>query len=148
MPTYYSDRVRSDGAHHIKSGFGLIADVCVVSVGTALINNDIIKLFTVPKGARVLGLSVAGHGVQSGTDSVYTIGDTGDTDRLVTTANGLNLRSNNAVQNIGIGSIAGASAGIGHVYAANTDIEMLITTAGTGMTTGGRIICMILYWME
>lgn len=148
MATYYSDRSSAAGTHAVKGGFGLIVDKCTVSVATALVNSDVIKLFTVPKGAKILSIMVAGYGIQSGTDAVYTIGDTGDTDRLVTVANGLNLRSNNAAQTLGIGSIASATTGLLYEYTAATDINMTITTAGTGMTTGGKIQCVILYFIE
>lgn len=148
MATYYSDRVNANGTHNIRAGFGLVTDICTVSVGTALVNSDLIKLFTIPSGARVTNIQVAGYGVQSGTDAVYTIGDVTVTNRLVTVANGLNLRSNNASQAAGIFSIPSATLGIGYKYTANTDINMTITTAGTGMTTGGTIIVLIQYFME
>lgn len=147
MATYYSDRVRSDATHPVQANNGLVVDFCEVSVGTALVGSDIVKLFTVPKNARVLSVLVAGYGIQSGTDSVYTVGDAGDTDRFVTIANGLNLRSNNASQNLGMFSIDGATTGIGHKYTADTDVNLTITTAGTGMTTGGKIHAAIFYFI-
>ena len=147
MATYYSDRTSSNSSHAIKGGFGLVVDTCVVSVGTALVNNDIIKLFTVPKGARVVTVMVQGVGVQSGTDSEFELGDSGDQNRFMGAST--NLRP--AINSIYCSCLPvdkSASTSIFYTYTANTDIELKITTAGTGMTTGGTIVSSIMYFLE
>ena len=145
MAIYYSDRVNEEGTQNIKGGLGLIIDNCTVSVGTALVNNDRIKLFTLPKGSRVLGLQVQGVGVQSGTDSLFSIGDEADPDRFQTGV--INLRSNSLDTYIYlIPSEKTATTGIFNEYEEDTDVELKITTAGTGMTTGGKINAVIYYF--
>ena len=147
MATYYSNRSSSNGSHEIKGGFGMISDYCEVSVGTALVNNDIIKLFTLPKGARVIAMTVLGQGVQSGADSVFDVGDSGDQDRIM--GGQTTLRSSSyASYWWTIPTAKSATTAPFHVYTANTDIELKITTAGTGMTTGGKIVAGIIYFLE
>jgi hypothetical protein len=147
MPTYYSDRMNAAATEPVQGGNGLIFDFAEVSVGTALVNDDIVKLFKLPKGAYVVGLLIAGYGVQSGTDAVYTVGDSDDPDRYITTANGLNLRSNNASQTWGMGILPTATAGFGYKTTASVDVDLKITTAGTGQTTGGKIRAGIMYYI-
>ena len=149
MATYYSDRMSSNSSHAIKAGGAIVGDVCEVSVSVALVNNDIIKLFTVPKGARVVTVMLQGVGVQSGTDSEFELGDSGDTERLLIASAGQYLRSNKHDAYFYLNSSAKTTANnTFHTYAANTDIEMKITTAGTGMTTGGKIVAAILYYVD
>jgi hypothetical protein len=147
MATYYSDRMNAAATEPVQGGNGLIFDFAEVSVDVALVNSDVVKLFKLPKGAYVVGVYIAGHGVQSGTDAVYTVGSGDDPDRFVTVANGLNLRSNNAAQTWGIGCIPSATSGFGYKTTAETDVDLTITTAGTGMTTGGKIKAGIMYYI-
>lgn len=149
MATYYSDRVNSLGTHAIKGGTGIVYDECTVTIGSvALATNDVIHLFTVPAGAVVRSLSVIPVGaVQSGTDSVFTVGDlAGDTDRYYTTSSGTSLRSNNIYYYDGL--FGGALATNNTPYATDTTIIMTITTGGTGMAADKAIVVRISYFME
>jgi hypothetical protein len=146
MPTYYSNRVRPDGRQSIKKDSGLTVDYAIVNIATALVNSDVVKLFTVPKNAEILGFMIQGHGVQSGTDSQFKLGDADDDDRFG--AGLTNLRTNySATIMAGPHSATGAT-GFGYKYTADTDIELIITAAGTGMATGGTIKAAVFYYIN
>lgn len=159
MATYYSDRVNSLGTHAIKGGNGLIADFCTATdASTALGAADIIKLFTLPKGATVVGLKYGGTARNSGNDRVLTIGDADDTDRLVVTASGSFFRDNSVsladfiagnstVNHSGTGSSVVMTKGLGYTYTADTDIIATITSAGTGNAADWVFNCFIEYYI-
>lgn len=148
MATYYSDKANVEGTKTPKGGLNLIADVCTFDIGTALATNDVIKLFKLPKGASVVGITGCGRGVQSGTDAVFTIGDATDPDRFWETSLGNTLSSTQFDHYLFLGrGRYGATEGVFNSYDEATDIEMKITTGGTGMTTGGQIVMAIFYTM-
>lgn len=148
MATYYSDRAPLNNSASPKGGFGYVKDRCVVTIGSvALATNDVINLFVLPKGSLVTGVLVTPVGtIQSGTDSVYTIGDSGgDTDRYVNTANGTSLRSN--ISGYYMGLFGAALTTSNTPLADDTTIIMTITTGGTGMATDRAIIVNIEYYI-
>lgn len=159
MPTYYSNRTSSTGSHYVRKDHGLNADFCIATdASTALVLNDVIKLFTVPAGAIIVGLKYGGTARNSGNDRALTIGDAGDTDRLVTTASGTFFRDNSVsmadfvagnstVNHAGTGSSVVVNKGFGYKYTADTDIIATITTAGTGNAADWVFQCFIEYYI-
>lgn len=137
MATYTSDRVST--LIPARDGIGVVHQICSYTVTTALILADIVQLFKIPEGAIVLDLMVASDGTQSGSDSVFTVGDTADTDRYIAVAGGLALRTGGGLARLGV------QTGVGFTNTADTTIDLIITTAGTGQTTGGIIKASILY---
>lgn len=136
--TYQSDKVAS--SIPARSGVGVVTQVCSFSVATALVVNDVIQLFKVPQNAVILNLWVSSDGTQgANTDSVFTVGDGADTDRFITTAGGLILRSGGGV------AFMNAFAGAGYQYTAEDTVDLKVTTVGTGQTTGGTIRAGIIY---
>lgn len=151
MATYYSDRVREDRRHSIKKESGLNVDFATVSIGTALVNSDVIKLFTLPKNAEIVGFMIQGHDVQTGNDSVAKLGDAGDDDRFGAAIH--NLRTNvpaalAAGPHSATVTSGNPATGMGHKYAADTDVDLIITTAGTGQKTGGVIKAAAFYYVN
>lgn len=147
MPTYYSNRVKATGVQAVQKQLGLTTDVFEFSPATALVNSDVIKLVTVPKGAKIINIRVGGKGIQSGTDSVFALGDAADDDRFG--AGYQTLRSNVTTQtDIPSAGVTGGEivSGAGYEYTADTDLELKITTAGTGQTTGGKIFGVVQYY--
>lgn len=149
MATYYTDRTETGTAGNTTTvipprvdGRGLIAQSCEITVGTALANNDIIELFKVPLGAVVIDLMVSSDGTQgANNDAVFTVGDGDDTDRYITTAGGLALRTGGGLNRMN------AHTGLHNKYTADDTIDLKVTTAGTGQTTGGKIRAHVVYSM-
>jgi hypothetical protein len=150
MATYYSDRTIAGTAGNTATrtpsridGRGLVHQVCAYSVATAFGASDVLQLFTVPAGAIILDGGVASGGTQgANNDAVFTVGDGGDTDRYITTSAGLVLRTGGGVVRFT------ALAGFVYEYSAEDTIDLLITTVGTGQTTGGYVTGWILYAMN
>lgn len=148
MATYYASRVSSSNTSIVTSpparykNDALVSQVAEFTVGTALAATDVIQLFTVPKGATVLDIYVSSSGTQSGSDSVFTLGDGNVTDRYITVAGGLALRTGGAISRMN------AHTGTGYVYPDEDTIDLLMTTTGTGQTTSGVIRATVLYAPE
>lgn len=159
MPTYYSNRINAANTHPVQGGNGLVCDFCLATdASTALVLNDVIKLFTIPKGAIIIGLKYGGTARNSGNDRVITIGDAADPDRLVVTASGTFFRDNSVsmadfiagystVNHAGTGSSVVVSRGFGYRYTADTEIIATVTTAGTGNAADWVLQCAIQYYI-
>ena len=150
MATYYTDRTLAGTAGNTATrtparvdGRGLVSQIATITIGTALANNDIIQLFTMPAGAVIEDLTVSSDGTQgANNDAVFTVGDGDDADRYITTAGGLALRTGGGVNRLN------NYAGHGHTYSAEDTIDLKVTTQGTGQTTGGVIRASVLYRMN
>lgn len=143
MATYYTDRTNADDTIPARSGLGLIVQKATITIGTALATNDIIQLFKVPSGAIIHDLTVSSNGTQSGnSDAVFSVGIGGDTDKFITTAAGLKLRSGGGVVSID------NEDGHAYTFTADDTIDLLVTTGGTGQTTGGIINATVAYSLE
>ena len=160
MATYYSNRVAADGSHYIRREQGLTTDYCIATdASTALVLNDTIKLFTLPKGAIIAGLVFGGTARNSGNDRVITVGDAGDTSRLLLSGSGTFSRNSNSTSynytaglgttnHSGTGSSVVMTKGFGYKYTADTDIIATVATAGTGNAADWVINCMIQYFIQ
>lgn len=140
MPNYNTDKVSNSVP--ARAGYGTVSISGEMTVGTALILNDTVSLFKLPANAVIRDLYVSSGGTQSGADSVFTVGDSGDTDRYITTAGGLALRTGGGVSRLN------AHTGVNYQNTAETTVQLLITTAGTGQTTGGVIRFSAIYDMQ
>ncbi|MBP9838885.1 MAG: hypothetical protein KBC84_09240 [Proteobacteria bacterium] len=159
MATYYSNRTSSNNSHSIKSGFDLITDFCIATdASTALVLSDVIKLFTIPKGAIILSMVFGGTARNSGNDRVVTVGDASDTDRFLTTSAGtifrdssvysyFNLAGQGTANHSGTGSSAVITRGLGYKYTEDTDLQITVTTAGTGNAADWVLSCAIQYYI-
>jgi hypothetical protein len=99
-------------------------------------------LFKLPANAVLRDITISSNGTQSGADSVFTVGDSVDTDRYITTAAGLALRTGGSVARLN------AHAGLNFQNTAETTVQLLVTTVGTGQTTGGIIKFSAIYDMQ
>lgn len=138
--TYYSDRTKAVAAGNTSTyppargdGRGFVNQAFSFTVETALVVNDVIQLVKVPAGATILDLVVISGGTQSGSDSVFQVGDGSDTDRYITTAGGIIMRSGGGMVRLN------AFAGINYNYTNEDTIDLLLSTVGTGQTTGGYV---------
>ena len=141
-PTYSSGKPARTGMDTVTVLFGIL------DVSVALATSDTINLCKIPAGAQMIDVAIMSAGTQSGSDSTFTVGDSGDTDRFITTAGGLALRSGGGVSRMNGAALSAATTGIGYEYTADTDLVMTIATAGTGQTTGGRITGYAQYRMK
>ena len=145
MPNYNSSRISNALPARARNGFEVVFSG-TVTVGVALILSDTVTLAKLPVGAMIVDVKIKSNGTQSGSDSVFTVGDSTDTARYITTAAGLALRSGGGYSSL---NAVGATKGAGYVITSTTDTVILtITTAGTGQTTGGLIDCFITYTMQ
>lgn len=142
-PTYSSGKPARTGMDTVTVLFGIL------DVSVALATNDTINLCKIPAGAQMIDVAIMSAGTQgANSDSTFTVGDSGDTDRFITTAGGLALRSGGGVSRMNGAALSAATTGIGYEYTADTDLVMTITAQGTGQTTGGRITGYAQYRMK
>lgn len=141
-PTYSSGKPARTGMDTVTVLFGIL------DVSVALATSDTINLCKIPAGAQMIDVAIMSAGTQSGSDSTFTVGDSGDTARFITTAGGLALRSGGGVSRMNGAVLSAATKGIGYEYTADTDLVMTITLQGTGQTTGGRITGYAQYRMK
>lgn len=144
MPTYFSSRVSTSntvlaGDIPARQSEQVTSQVTEITIGTALVASDIIQLFTLPRGAVILNLIISSNGTQSGSDAVFTVGDTAVNNRYILVAGGLALRTGGGV------NVLGAHTGLGYVIPAESTMNLYITTVGTGQTTGGVIRAQVTY---
>jgi hypothetical protein len=141
MANYNTDKVAS--TVFPRAGTGTVSVSGEMTVGTALLLNDTVSLFKLPPNAVIRDLHISSSGTQgANSDSVFTVGDSGNTARYITTAGGLCLRSGGGVSRLN------AHAGVNYQNTAETTVQLLVTTVGTGQTTTGVIKFSAIYDMQ
>jgi hypothetical protein len=140
MPTYLSNKMQPGVV--TRAGMGVQSVSGTYTIATTLILNDLIHLCRVPANAVIRDIMVSSNGTQSGADSVFTVGDSVDEDRFITTAAGLSFRTGGGVARLN------ATTGLDHQYADETIIYVKLTTLGTGQTTGGVVRFVVIYDMQ
>jgi len=141
MANYNTDKVASGVV--TRAGMGTQSISGEITIGTALAASDTISLFKLPPNSVIRDLMISSNGTQgANSDSVFTVGDSGDTDRYITTAGGLCLRSGGGVSRLN------ATTGLNYQNTSETTVQLLITTVGTGQTTGGVVKFTAIYDMQ
>ena len=123
MATYSSTRISNPVP--AKTGVGVVSVHASVTTSAAVAAADLVKFFTVPAGATIIGGTFSSTDIDTnGTPTASLIvGDAGDTDRLF------------AATTIGqAGGITNdlAIAGHGYKYTADTDIYATVSAVATG----------------
>lgn len=107
---------------------------------TALGVGDIIKLFRIPAGAKVLSvLTKADDADSNGSPTIaFNLGDTGSANRY--------LSASNIAQAGGIAESAIGAAFKGYEYTADDTIQIAITAAAATQTAGAAIEVFLTYY--
>lgn len=140
MPTYLSNKMQPGVV--ARAGLGTQSVSGEYTVATALVLNDLVHLCRLPANSVVRDLIVSSNGTQSGSDSVFTVGDAADEDRYITTAAGLALRTGGSVARLN------TTNGVNFQNTAETILYLKLTTVGTGQTTSGVIKFSVIYDMQ
>lgn len=140
MANYNTDKVASGVV--TRAGMGTQSISGEITIGTALAASDTISLFKLPPNSVLREIIITSNGTQSGSDSVFTVGDSGDTDRYITVAGGLALRTGGGLSRLN------AHTGLNYQNTSETTVQLLITTVGTGQTTGGVVKFTAIYDMQ
>jgi hypothetical protein len=140
MPTYLSNKMQPGVV--ARAGMGTQSVSGEYTVAPALILNDLVHLCRLPANSVVRDVMVSSNGTQSGADSVFTVGDSVDEDRYITTAAGTALRTGGGVARLN------ATTGLNFQNTAETILYLKVTTVGTGQTTGGVIKFSVIYDMQ
>lgn len=138
MTTYKSNKVAATIPARAL-GPTTTMQACSYTVSTALANNDVIQLFTIPAGAVITYLVVSSDGTGSGSNSTFEVGDGDDTDRYLLSTGGTALRSGGGTNQ------CTRHNGIGYAYTAEDTIDLKVIEQGVGSTTGGVIRAVVHY---
>ena len=127
MATYESSKV-ADGVQPKGLRVGLVAVDAQFSVGAAgsLAAGDVIQMIKVPKGAKLVYLSVSGG---SG-DALVAVGDGGDTDRYIAYAT---MSSSSTV----VRTITLHANNVPYEYSVDDTIDINVSTVSVATITGG-----------
>lgn len=101
------------------------------AIGAALVINDVIQMVKVPKGARIVGVTLGADDLDTNGAPTITldVGDGGVSDRFVAAST---IAQSGAAPATGI-----AKAGFGYVYTADDTVDVLVKAApATGATSG------------
>lgn len=122
-----------------RGGTGIVSVSATYEIAEAIEADDIFQMVKVPKGARIVDITLATDALDSGTDAiVLAVGDVTTADRFIT------------------GSTVGYSGGIaklnqvdgmGYVYPADDTIDVTCTTGPDSGTATGTISLTVVYDM-
>jgi len=138
MATYYSDLVTAGVP--AKTGIEKVTQIGKLTIGTALVANDILQMVPVPRGAKITDISIQASG-SLGSTLTAEIGDGSLTNRFQSAA----AFGQGAA---GLNRMTAGSAGtaLGYQYTVNDTVDIKIATAAAG-TTGQTVTCVVEYIM-
>ncbi len=129
MATFTATAARTGASAY---GHGLASNGKTVyseyTLTAALALNDVIQMQRVPKGAKIMDVTLHADDIDGGTTSVLAVGDGGDIDRFIT--------GSTIGQAGGTTTAIVRSTGVGYEYTVEDTIDVTCTTAPTSGTTG------------
>lgn len=147
MATAYTSN-RATSTQAAKSRTGVVFDDCTFALSAALVINDTVKLFKIPKGAKVLDFKIAFPILDSNVSPACVV-DVGDSASATTYVSGSTKGSHFSAAYIMSMVVDGVPASFRTSYSSADDyLQIKIATApATGETTG-TINASIQYQMD
>lgn len=121
-----------------RAGIGINQQVESYAITGALVVNDVVRLFKIPKGAKVIDAGIAVDDLDQGAGLKLDVGDSNDQDRFIV--------QSTVGQAGGVARLA-AQAGVDYEYTADDYFQVKVQTAPASAQTTGTIRGWLLYSM-
>ncbi len=137
MATLKSSKIDNQSPREVHAG--VVTETAEYTGSASFSAGDVVQMVQVPKGAKVLEVTISGNQWTSGSaDAAYIVGDGNDVDRYMTTA---------SVSSVVIARM-GAVTGHNYEYTADDTVDVTINAQGSSATTAPIIRLSVTYAVD